>query len=181
MHDKCQFILRHYKYAHAISLSIGLGWIGLIKWYRELEAGDTKSLKSKWRDPGSNLAPLATPLQISMCKRRKRHPPPKKKKKKSVATDKLTETYPSPIWTILHIRPIHSTLYFCLFRQIYFRVGMQVCLLLHVLIKNIMMMITIILSDIIKQFTKLTGIFTGINRTLLPWKKKKNAKITFYR
>ena len=44
----------------------------------------------------------------------------------------------------------------------------------HVLIKYIMMMIIIIiLSDIVKQFTKLTGIFTGINRTLLPWKKKK--------
>ena len=40
MHDKCQFILRHYKYAHAISLSIGLGWIILMidikSWKQEI-------------------------------------------------------------------------------------------------------------------------------------------------
>ena len=45
----------------------------------------------------------------------------------------------------------------------------HVCLLLHVLIKNIMMMMIIILSDIIKQFTKLqlTGIFTGIKKKII--------------
>ena len=56
----------------------------------------------------------------------------------------------------------------------------HVCLLLHVLIKNIMMMIIIILSDIIQQFKKLTCIFTGINRTLLPWKKKKCKNNSLY-
>ena len=48
--------------------------------------------------------------------------------------------------------------------NLYLFTSRHVCLLLHVLIKNIMMMIIIILSDIKKQFTKLKGIFTGINK-----------------
>ena len=89
MHDKCQFILRHYKYAHAISLSIGLGWIILIVGSRRYQVSEIKVARPRF-EPRT----LATPLLKSMCRRRKRTPPPKKKK--SVATDKLKETYPPP-------------------------------------------------------------------------------------
>ena len=130
--------IRHYKYAHAISLSIGLGWIILMKWYRELEAGDTQSLKSKWRDPGSNLAPLATPLQIIMCRRRGE--PPKNWWLEINWQNLNHHPPPPPIWIILHIRPICT--YFCWFGQIYLRVGMFVCYYMCWL-KNMMMMMMI--------------------------------------
>ena len=84
-----------------------------------------------------------------------------------MATDKLTETYPPPPHMNYFTYKTDTYITFLLIQTNLFT-SRHVCLLLHVLIKYIMMMIIIILSDIIKQFTKLTGIFTGINRTLLP-------------
>ena len=65
---------------------IGLDYFD--EWYRELEAGDTKYLKSKWWDPGSNLAPLQQ-RSSKTCVEEENEPPPQKKKKKKIGPQSL--------------------------------------------------------------------------------------------